>query len=182
MNAIDLMMEEHKNIKRMLVVVRKACMKVLEDRAIDYEDFYNMVDFIKNYADAHHHKKEEDFLFNKMISELGAIGEKTIKNGMLVEHDLGRLYNLGLKEALDSLKGGNKEAILDVIANAISYTNHLTRHIDKEDNVIYKFAIRELKKETLETVDAECCKFESTSTETKDKYAAMLKKLEEKYL
>ena len=27
MNAIDLMMEEHKYIKRMLVIVRKACFK-----------------------------------------------------------------------------------------------------------------------------------------------------------
>ncbi len=182
MNAIELMMEEHKNIKRMLVVVRKACFKLLKDNEINYEDFYMMIDFIRNYADAHHHKKEEIFLFNKMIDELGAIGEKTIKNGMLVEHDLGRFYISELKVALESFKGGNSEAILDIVANAISYTNHLGRHIDKEDKVIYKFAMRELKSETLEKVDQECSDFEGTSSDIREKYKGILKELEEKYL
>ena len=50
---------------------------------------------------------------------------------------------------LENYKGGNKEAKLDVIANAISYTNLLERHIDKEDNVIYKFAQRELNEDIL---------------------------------
>jgi len=116
MNAIDLMMEEHKYIKRMLTVVRKATYKSLEEKNVNYEDFYKMIDFIRNYADAHHHKKEEVILFNKMVEELGLIAEKTVKYGMLVEHDLGRLYITGLSEALENLKSGNKEAILDVIA------------------------------------------------------------------
>lgn len=30
MNSIELMMNEHKNIKRMLVVIRKYCFKVLK--------------------------------------------------------------------------------------------------------------------------------------------------------
>ena len=59
MNAVELMMEEHKYIKRMLKVVRKATFTVLEGKEVNYDDFYLMIDFIRNYADAHHHKKEE---------------------------------------------------------------------------------------------------------------------------
>ena len=182
MNAIDLMMEEHKYIKRMLTVVRKATYKALEENNVNYEDFYKMIDFIRNYADAHHHKKEEVILFNKMVDELGLIAEKTVKYGMLVEHDLGRLYITGLSEALESLKSGNKEAILDVIANAISYTHLLNRHIDKEDNVIYKFAARELKQEIIDKVNVECVEFENANTEVMKKYTAILEELENKYL
>ena len=83
MNAIELMMEEHKYIKRMLKVVRKACFKVFEGGEINYEDFYLIINFIKNYADSHHHKKEEIMLFNRMVEKLGALAEKTIKYGML---------------------------------------------------------------------------------------------------
>jgi hemerythrin-like domain-containing protein len=182
MNAIDLMMKEHKYIKRMLTVVRKATYKALEEKNINYEDFYKIIDFIRNYADAHHHKKEEVILFNKMVDELGLVAEKTVKYGMLVEHDMGRLYITGLSEALDNLKSGNKEAILDVIANAISYTHLLERHIDKEDNVIYKFAARELKQETIDKVNADCIEFECANTAVMEKYITILGKLEEKYL
>ncbi|MDU1568491.1 MAG: hemerythrin domain-containing protein [Clostridium sp.] len=181
MNAIELMMDEHKNIKEMLKVVRKACFSVLEGEEVNYEDFYNMIHFIRNYADSHHHKKEEIMLFNRMIDEIGETAEKVVKYGMLVEHDLGRLYVTNLNEALEALKNGNAEAKLDVIANAVSYTNLLERHIHKEDNVIYKFAKRELKKETVDIINEECVSFEDENNNVKDENLEILKNLKEKY-
>ena len=181
MNAIEIMMEEHQYILRMLKVVRKACYKVLQGSEIDYEDFYLIIDFIRNYADGHHHKKEEIMLFNRMVENLGALGEKTIKYGMLVEHDLGRLYVNNLVVALEKTKKGNEEAKLDVIANAVSYGELLQRHIDKEDKVIYNFAKRELKPEVIEVIDKECIDYENTNKEVKDKNILILEKLENKY-
>lgn len=182
MNSIDIMMEEHNNIRRMLKVIRKACFKLLKEDNIDYDDFYSIISFIRNYADGHHHNKEEIMLFNRMVENLGALGEKTIKYGMLVEHDLGRLYVKNLEEALKSLKEGNEEAKLDIIANAISYTDLLTRHADKEDNVIYKFAKRELSNEIFDTIDKECTDYESEHTSVKDDNIKLLEDLEDKYL
>jgi hemerythrin-like domain-containing protein len=181
MNAIELMMEEHKNIKEMLKVVRKACFKVLEGEEVNYDDFYKMIHFIRNYADSHHHKKEEIMLFNRMVDEIGETAEKVVKYGMLVEHDLGRLYVTNLREALEALKGGNAEAKLDIIANAVSYTNLLERHIHKEDNVIYKFAERELKEETIEEINEECVSFEDENINVKDENLAILEELKVKY-
>jgi hemerythrin-like domain-containing protein len=181
MDAIELMMEEHKYILRMLKVVRKSCFKVLKGADINYEEFYSIIDFIKNYADGHHHNKEEIMLFNRMVENLGALGEKTIKYGMLVEHDMGRLYIKNLVEALEKVKNGDEEAKLDVIANAISYTELLQRHIDKEDNVIYKFAKRELKDDVFKIIDKECIDYEKNNTNVKDENISILEKLEEKY-
>lgn len=182
MDAIELMVYEHKNIKRMLKVIRKYCLRILKDEKVDYSDFYRIIDFVRNYADKHHHGKEEKLLFNKMVDEIGSTAEKLVKHGMLVEHDLGRLYITGLSEALENSKSGNKEAILDVIANAISYTHLLERHIDKEDNVIYKFATRELKQEIIDKVNVECVEFEGANTEVMKKYTSILEELEKKYL
>lgn len=181
MDAIQIMMEEHKNIKTMLKVIRKISFEIIKGKAVDYEEFNIIIDFVRNYADKHHHQKEEDFLFNKMAEELGSTGEKLVKNGMLVEHDLGRLYIRNLKEALKELKEGNEEAVLNVIANAISYSNHLAEHIRKEDNVIYTFAKRELKEETIERINKECEAFENNTEDVRNKYKEIVASFAKKY-
>ena len=51
MNGIDLLIQEHKNVSRMLLVIRKVCFKFMETNEIDYEDFNKMISFVKNFAD-----------------------------------------------------------------------------------------------------------------------------------
>jgi hemerythrin-like domain-containing protein len=184
MNSIELMVNEHKNILRMLDVVRKACFLVLKGEEICYEDFNSMVDFIRNYADNHHHGKEEKFLFNEMQNHLGDLANKLIKHGMLIEHDYGRMYIKELVDALERVKDGDEESKLDVISNAISYTHLLKRHIAKEDDGVYKFAENNLPKEILEDVNNKTELYEKQENEkgTQKYYIELLEKLEKKYL
>ncbi|WP_238882758.1 hemerythrin domain-containing protein [Clostridium sp. YIM B02551] len=184
MDAISLMVDEHKYIKRMLVVVRKVCVRILQGEDISYDDFSKIIDFVRNYADNHHHGKEEKILFNRMVSEIGGVADKLVNQGMLVEHDLGRLHMRELELALDRVKAGDEESKLDVIANAISYTHLLTRHIEKEDNTVYTFAQRKLSKESLEQINKECEDFENKAIEDEVSklYIDILKSLEAKYL
>lgn len=180
MNSIELMIEEHKNIKRMLVVIRKYCSRILNGENVQYEDFYKIIDFIRNYADKHHHGKEESLLFIRMMEELGPIAEKLIKYGMNVEHDLGRLHIQELEAAIKRVLDGDMESRLDVIANAISYTHLLYRHIEKEDGVVYKYAQNNLPKQTLNRLEEECKIFEQRAQEEKiqEKYLKILSELE----
>lgn len=184
MDAINLMMEEHNNIKRILLVVRKASVKVMDTSEIDYEDFNKMISFIRNYADAHHHGKEEKMLFNRMIDEIGGVAEPLVKYGMLAEHDLGRLFIKELEGALTKVKNGDKEAKVDVIANAVSYTHLLERHIDKEDKVAYTFARRGLSENTIKEINEQCEIFEKEAEEkqTQREYMKILEGLENKYI
>lgn len=183
MDGIVLMIDEHKYIKRMLEVVRKACSGIMNGKEIDFSDFENIIDFIRNYADKHHHGKEEKFLFNRMVDEIGGAAEKLVRYGMLIEHDFGRLFIKELEEAIARVKAGNEEAKLDIIANAISYTHLLYRHIDKEDNVVYTFAKRKLCEETLNKINLECNTFEEemNTMGVQKKYIQILELLEEKY-
>ncbi|PKM95392.1 MAG: hemerythrin [Firmicutes bacterium HGW-Firmicutes-1] len=183
MDTIQLMIDEHKYIKRMLQVVRKASLNILQGGGIDFNDFYQMIDFVRNYADNHHHGKEEKLLFNRMVEELGPLGEKLIRHGMLVEHDLGRLYMKDLEAALLKVRDGDEEAKIDVIANAVSYTNLLNRHIDKEDTVIYTFAQRSLSPESMNEINIACDKFEAEMEVQKvqEKYIHLVETLEAKY-
>lgn len=184
MTSIELMMDEHKKILRMLEVVRRACNQLMEQDIIDYSDFEKMVDFIKNYADLHHHGKEEKFLFKEMQEQMGQMGTNLVKHGMLVEHDWGRLFVSELLAAIESYRNGNTDAKIDIIANAIGYTAHLKRHIAKEDAVVYVFAGQKLSQETLERVDKLTDEFEAEAMRNniQKKYDSLLKGLEEKYL
>ncbi len=183
MDAIQLMVDEHVNIKRMLNVVRNASFKIMNGSEICYEDFEQMIDFVRNYADNYHHGKEEKMLFNRMIDEIGTVGEKLVKYGMLIEHDLGRLFMQDLEIALEKVKNGDEFAKIDVIANAVGYTNLLTRHIDKEDTVVYEFAKKQLKEDTIKIINDECLAFEENARQegVEKKYLELLEKLENKY-
>lgn len=181
-NAVELMKDEHLNIKSMLKIMRKMCFIFLEKNEINYKDFNLALDFISNYADSHHHQKEELILFKEMTTHLGELANTIIKNGMLVEHDFGRLYIRDLKLAIENYKKNDKEAKLDIISNAISYTHLLERHIDKEDKVIYSYAERELSKEILKKVDMDCIEYEKNNSSEKLRCLNILKELEKKYL
>jgi hemerythrin-like domain-containing protein len=184
MECIQLMIDEHKNIKRMLAVIRKLCYKVLEQQNVDYEDFLRVIDFVRNYADRHHHGKEETLLFNRMNEELGPRAEMLVRHGMLVEHDLGRLHIQELESAVQKVLEGDKEARLDVIANAVSYTHLLNRHIDKEDAVVFKYASNNLSKATLNRLDDECSRFERNAQDKsiQKKYLDLLSQMESRIL
>ncbi len=180
MKCIDLMVEEHRNIKRMLTVIRKLCYRILIGGQVNYEDFYRIIDFVRTYADRHHHGKEENILFNRMMLELGDTAEKLVKHGMLVEHDMGRLYMQELESAVKRLLEGEDEARLDVIANAISYTHLMNRHIDKEDNVVYTYAQKNLLNATMDAINSECEAYERSETarHARETYIPMLEEME----
>ena len=182
MDAIDLMKEEHQRIKRGLQVIRKMSVSILESGEVCYGDFKSIIEFIRNYADKHHHNKEESILFKKMEDKIGE-KVKAPLSGMFIEHDLGRLFISNLEAALQRVKDGERDSRVDVIANAIGYADLLNRHIDKEDKVIYSFARRELTAEALEEVNNSCKEVELSAKEKniQDIYVKVLEELEAKW-
>ncbi|WP_066504069.1 hemerythrin domain-containing protein [Abyssisolibacter fermentans] len=122
MDGIELMVEEQKCIKRILLVIREECYGILKGDDINYDDITMMISFVKHYG---------------MISEL----------------DFGRLYLKELEKAVVRVKAGDDESKLDVIANAISYTHLLYRHIGKEDKNGYTFAKREFPNHIIDIIN-----------------------------
>ena len=183
MNAIEMMKAEHRVIERLSRVIREMCKGVMQQEPLCYTDFQTLIELIKVYADEHHHGKEEQCLFNQMLNHLGSLGEKLVKVGMLVEHDLGRLYVKELEEALERVKQGDEESKLDVIASAISYTHLLARHIQKEDELIYPFAENKLPEDVMEEVHKACLVFEQEAAQKgiQERCLNTLSQLEEKY-
>lgn len=182
MDAIDIMVSEHDQIKRVLHVVRKMCIHIMNGKNVDIEAFYHVIDFVRNYADKHHHSKEENILFKKMSSDLGERVANGPIYGMYAEHDLGRLFIMNLENALEKFQQGDREAKVDIIANAIAYTDLLWRHIDKEDTAIYTFAKKSLSPEALEEINQKCEEVERTAAkdQVQKKYTDLVQGLEER--
>lgn len=182
MDALDLMMEEHQNIKRGLALIRIMCISLFSTKALNLEDYYSLIEFVRNYADKHHHEKEENILFKKMEEEMGESAKGPL-TGMYIEHDLGRIFISNLEQALKKAEKGDREAPVDIIANAIAYVDLLGRHIAREDEVIYQFARRSLSKESLILLTQESEIVESQGKEKgiQEKYLQMLNSLERKY-
>jgi hemerythrin-like domain-containing protein len=179
LKSIDILVEEHKYIKMVLKEIRKQCTKIVRGEDIDYQLFYNIIDFVRNFADKYHHQKEEERLFNIMAEQLGLGVESGPIAGMLVEHDLGRSHIMDLEKALQECEKGNMDAKVDIIANAIGYEQLLLKHIDKEDNAIYRHAERRLSKETLDRLDREfeAVEADSGNTALRAKYISFAKGL-----
>lgn len=178
MYGIELLMEEHQNILKFTDYVKVLCCNVLETGKLNTKDFRECIEFGRNYADKQHHGKEEKILFRIMTENLGAVAEKLIRNGMLVEHDLGRFHVGELEEALNKYdENPTTETKLAVITYASGYADLLRRHIEKEDTVVYTFAERSLSDELKTQVDKETKDFEEESTKEKvqNKYVNMLK-------
>ena len=184
MDAIELMMDEHKYILRGLKLFRKLSVEILNNNNVDFLSFEKMILFVRNYADKHHHNKEEVVLFKKMETQLGQKMVKGPLSGMYIEHDLGRQHMRLLEEALLRVKNGDLDSRVDIIANSVSYADLLTRHIDKEDKLIYTFARRALSAEDMEGVNVSCedIELEATKNQLQNGYIRVLEELETKYL
>lgn len=183
MNAINLMMDEHKYILRGLRVFRKLSLEVLNSNTVDFVAFEKMISFVRNYADKHHHNKEEVILFKKMETQIVNHMAKGPLSGMYIEHDLGRQHMRLLEAALLKVKDGDLDSRVDIIANAVAYTDLLARHIEKEDKVIYSFARRALSQLDIEDVNISCEKIEAEATDhqLQKNYIHILEELEKKY-
>lgn len=185
MYSVQLMVDEHKNILELLSVMRKACCGILEGKTIDIGDFRNMIAFARNYADKYHHGKEEQILFDEMTHRLGQIGVNLIQHGMLVEHDLGRLHIADLESALNHYQDNpaDNNHKLNILTEAMGYANLLKRHIDKEDQVVYTYAEKNLPQDILQSVDERVAVFEAEAAknDVQQTYLQILKTLSEKY-
>lgn len=184
MYSVELMNKEHEHIKDMLAVLRAASLTFMNDNQFDANDFAMMIHFVRAYADKHHHGKEELLFFNHMVEHLGPAAEKLVTHGMLVEHDLGRLYISTLEEGITRYQNGDSDAKLDIIASAISYTHLLARHIAKEDDVVFPFAERFFSEDIKQKINSQFEDYEKEKEAegVQDTFLSQLNQLKAKYL
>jgi hemerythrin-like domain-containing protein len=139
MKATEQLRNEHEGIKLMMRILERLSGKLEAGGEVDPEHLEQIAEFFRVFADKCHHGKEEDILFPAMEasgipSEGGPIGV------MLLEHEKGRGYIVGMAEAVAKYKAGDKKAAPVIASNARNYIALLTHHIEKENAVLFPMA------------------------------------------
>jgi hemerythrin-like domain-containing protein len=131
--------DQHKNILKIADVLEDVLAREPEPGAFDYDAIEDCVSFIRLYADALHHGKEEDLLF----PELEAVGLS--RDGgplavMLHEHREGRVFARAMADALGPAREGEADAQRRLLNAGLGYVSLIRGHILKEDNILFNMA------------------------------------------
>lgn len=184
MYSIEILMKEHESIIDFTNQLKAMSLAILRGDEVQVEDFKKAIFFSKNFADKYHHQKEENILFRVMMDTLDPVATQLIRGGMMVEHDFGRLHVKTILESVEKYETNPSDELkLDIISNAICYGNLLARHIAKEDEAVYQYAVRALSNENKIIVEEETLSHEENE-ENKELYKkclAILDELKEKY-
>jgi hemerythrin-like domain-containing protein len=163
MDAIETLMNEHRTIERaidaLVSFADETRRKTADDRGSKAE-LAKFVTFIRDFADACHHGKEEDILFAAMI-EAGFPSRGGPVAVMLMEHDQGRAHVRALADLAAQEAPWTADDRQRVAEAAYGYGNLLRAHIHKEDAILYPMAEQRLSAEVMERVSADCEAYEA---------------------
>jgi hemerythrin-like domain-containing protein len=157
---IDVLMEEHRLIEQVLGSLESLAVAVEGGLALERPLVGEYAEFFRGFADAYHHGKEEDILFQRMI-ERGFSTESGPLAVMLHEHTQGRARVAVLREtgqAEGSIEATETRAVL---VAAQEFIPLLRQHILKEDRILYPMALRVLTGPELDQMETAFEAFEA---------------------
>ena len=176
MDAIELLMQEHRTIEQVLEALVSFSEEAIRTRRTDPAELARFVSFLREFADARHHAKEEGVLFQAM-AEHGFPTRGGPIAVMLHEHEQGRAL-VGSLAALADQPGPWSDADLARLGEASrSYAALLGAHIHKEDAVLYPMAEHHVPPEALEEVAVECRRMDAADPTAGDRLMALADEL-----
>ncbi len=160
MDAIETLMTEHRAIERVLDALVAFADDVRLREATDAKELGRFVAFIRRFADACHHGKEEDILFTAMVDH-GFPRDGGPIAMMLLEHDRGRAFVSALRKYAELDGEWSADDRRQIADAARGYAALLREHIHKEDSILYPMAERHLPPDAMRKVGEDCERFEA---------------------
>jgi hemerythrin-like domain-containing protein len=149
MKAIQDLRMEHDAVRLTLRVLERIAQRIEQTGTPDDPQHVDhLLEFFTVFVDQCHHGKEEELLFPAM-EQAGVARDRGPIGVMLREHELGRECVKKMKDAFSRVKAGDPRAGADFTLSARDYIALLNQHIDKENNVLFPMAERQLSEATL---------------------------------
>jgi hemerythrin-like domain-containing protein len=179
MEATEILMQEHEVILRVIAALEMQAGCLRAGQPVRPGFFLDAADFIKGFADGCHHRKEEGVLFEAMIAA-GLPRQAGPVAVMLAEHEQGRGYTRGMRDAANRLAAGDGAARGEVVSNALGYAALLRQHIQKENGILFPMADQMIPAARQgQVTDAfEHIEHEETGAGVHEKYLALAEALE----
>ncbi|MBK9966487.1 MAG: hemerythrin domain-containing protein [Holophagales bacterium] len=179
---ITILMEEHRIIENVLGSLETFALEVEGGLALERPFVRDYAAFLRGFADAWHHGKEEDILFRRMV-ERGFSADSGPVAVMLLEHRQGRALVgaiHGVGEGTGDVTPAERTAFLE---GAGGFIPLLRQHIQKEDNILYPMSERVLTPAEFESMLGDFDAFEKKSgvDGTRDRLEALAGRLSEAF-
>jgi hemerythrin-like domain-containing protein len=139
MRSVDLLIEEHRLIERMLVVLEDAAARLERGDGVPADMLAGLIEFIQIYADAGHHAKEEDLFFPALAAH-GIEPQVSPIAALRVQHESGRALVREMNAELAGASRGDAAARRAFAASARDYIGLLREHIRLEDHYFVEYA------------------------------------------
>jgi len=178
MSAIEILVDEHRLISRVVNVLTVLHRRLESDDYADVNVLTDVVDFFRMFVDRNHHAKEEDALFPTL--ERRAVNPQgcTIQS-LKSEHEQARILTTTLTDAIGKYKTSDptaKSKICTTIGNSIElYSDHIWR----ENILLFPMAEKALQESELNDVTSSCGEIEKRlGTGFRSKYEQLVSALE----
>jgi hemerythrin-like domain-containing protein len=139
MSCVDVLLDEHRAIEKMLNVLEAAAGRLERGESLPHGAIAGLLEFFRVFADGVHHQKEEAFLFPALVAHDRDAATPPVE-AYLVQHDIGRGYMREMHEAAAGMERGIPASAAAFAASARDYIAMLREHIRIEDHYFVDFA------------------------------------------
>jgi hemerythrin-like domain-containing protein len=150
-NIIQILLEEHRNIDKLLLVLERELDVFDRSEEPDYEIFQAVIQYFQDYPENCHHPKE-DMVFEKLKARDAAAADRV--GDAEADHRVETLRLRRLVEAVEDILAGReflRQTFHDVVHEFIA---HQRQHMDKEERLLFPAALKGLRPEDWADIDA----------------------------
>jgi hemerythrin-like domain-containing protein len=150
-NIIQILLEEHRNIDKLLLVLEHELEVFDRSEEPDYEILQAVIQYFQDYPESCHHPKE-DMVFEKL-----KVRDSTAANSIgdvEAEHQVETKRLRRLVEAVEEILAGReflRQTFHDVVHDFIE---HQRQHMDKEERLLFPAAVQGLRPDDWAELDA----------------------------
>lgn len=150
-NIIQVLLEEHRNIDKLLLVLEHELEVFDRSEEPDYEILQAVIQYFQDYPESCHHPKE-DMVFERLKARDPAAASRI--GDAEAEHKIETMRLRRLVEAVEEILAGReflRQTFHDVVHDFIE---HQRQHMDKEERLLFPVAVKALRLEDWAEIDA----------------------------
>jgi hemerythrin-like domain-containing protein len=147
---VELLLEEHRNIKKLLHVLEQELNVFDHSDQPDYEILRAIIEYFQDYPEGYHHPKE-DMVFEKLKLRDPAVAKRI--GDVQEEHQVETKRLQRFAHAVDDVLAGReylRQEFHDVVHDFIQ---HQREHMDKEEMMLFPAAVNALQPEDWAEID-----------------------------
>jgi hemerythrin-like domain-containing protein len=148
---IEILLEEHRNIDKLLLVLAQELEVFDRSEVPDYEILRAVIEYFEDYPESCHHPKE-DLVFEKLKlrdpAEANRVGDAE------AEHQIETNRLRRFSQAVEDILAG-REFLRQIFHNvAHDFIKHQRQHMEKEERLLFPAAAKALRPEDWAQIDA----------------------------